>query len=161
MKFSRLLIICIAFLSVSCVLLGQPDDTLEEATVGLELAVDQLPQLEGFETIKVIQEAFSHTEYGMTCYYARASIAVGASLPAPEALDQYVEALQSQGWVLTGTQYQQTKSLVLGSNSLIEIYFGEPGIELKDEIDLDELNRTYQSTLFIRLDYMMPNMDDC
>ena len=158
MKFSHLLIISIAFLIGSCGLL---DKSLEEATVSLELAIDRLPKLEGFETIKINQEAFSHTEYGLTCYYARANIALGSSLPASDALEQYVEALQSQGWTPIGKQYQQTKTLVLGSNSLIEVYLGEPGIELKDDIDLEKLNQIYQSILFISLDYMLPNSTEC
>jgi hypothetical protein len=161
MKFSRLLIVSIAFLSVSCGLLSKSYDTLDEAKDGMEQAVEQLPQLDSFETIKINQRVFSHTAYGLTCNYARASIAVGSSLPAPDALDQYVEALQAQGWTLTGTQYQQTKSLVVGSNSLVVIHFGYPAIELKDEIDLDELNQTYQSILYIRVDYMLPTRDEC
>jgi hypothetical protein len=151
----------IAFLIVSCVLLDKSDDTLEEAKIGLELAVDQLPKLDGFKTIKINQEAFSHTEYGLTCDYARANIAIGSSLPASDALDQYVEALQSDGWTLKKNQYQQTKSLAQGSNSLIVVYFGEPTIELKDDIDLERLKRSYQSIMFIRLDYMLPNSNEC
>ena len=161
MKFSHLLLISIAFLIGSCGLLDKQDHALEEAKVDLELAIDQLPKLEGFETIKINQEAFSHTEYGLTCYYARASIAIGSSLPASDALEQYVEALQSQGWTPIGKQYQQTKTLVLGSNSLIEVYLGEPGIELKDDIDLEKLKQSYQGILFMRLDYMLPNSTEC
>ena len=161
MKFSHLLLISIAVLIGSCGLLDKQDNALEEVKVDLELAIDQVPKLEGFETIKINQEAFSHTEYGLTCYYARASIAIGSSLPASDALEQYVEALQSQGWTPIGKQYQQTKTLVLGSNSLIEVYLGEPGIELKDDIDLKKLEQSYQGILFMRLDYMLPNSTEC
>jgi hypothetical protein len=44
---------------------------------------------------------------------------------------------------------------------LVVIHFGYPAIELKDEIDLDELNQTYQSILYIRVDYMLPTRDEC
>jgi hypothetical protein len=117
--------------------------------------------LDSFATALIDQGVYSQTEYGKTCFYGRAYIVAGSQLTASDALDQYVEALQIQDWRLKEKTYQDSKTLLLGSNSLIVVYYGEPWPVFKKDIDLERLYQIYQSILFIRVDYMLPTRDEC
>lgn len=158
---SLLLIINIAVLIASCSLMSNSDSELRKVSDGLETLLDELPQVDGFDTIKTVQQEFSHTEYNLTCYYARANVALGAPISAPEALDSYTGALAAQGWVLEKNQHQSTRVLSKGSNALIVINLGEPGVELKNEVDIEKLGQIYKGLIFIRLDYMLPPRAEC
>src|SRR5574341_414748 len=94
------------FLMVACVqqinhLLKQ-----QEARAGLEELIAELPQIDGFDTIRIVNFDSSFTAYGKTCYYAIDYLVIGSTLSEREALDVYTERLKSSGWKSEDRQYE-------------------------------------------------------
>lgn len=143
----------------SCVLLESEEQ--RQARAGLKVAVEELPQISGFETVKTINEEFRSEEGEGRCYYARAHIIMGTSLPEIEALDAYVKALQSLGWVPSHKQYERARALKRGVHELIVVYSGEPGIETRDAVDYGHLRSIYRAVVFVTLNFEVPARDGC
>jgi hypothetical protein len=127
----------------------------------LDAAVAQLPQLAGFDTIKVVYREFRSTEYERKCFYARAYVIIGSSLPEVEALDVYAEQLQLLGWKLEGRQYNTERGMMRGLHEYIGVRSGEPDVDIKDAADYFQLRATYPSIIFVMLDFILPNRDEC
>lgn len=132
-----------------------------EARIGLDALVTQLPELRDFEKVKVVYREFSNTEYGVTCYYARAFIITGTRLSESESLDVYTAKLESLGWMPREKQYETSRVLYYEMNDRIVVRSGEPGVDIKDALDYAQLRKDYQSVIFIRIDYMVPNREEC
>lgn len=134
-----------------------------EAKSGLDALLTQLPKVDNFETIKVEYFEFSDSAYGKTCYYARAYVFLGTSLPLPKALDTYEERLESLGWMLDSRPYEQYETarvLFHGDHDLLVVESGRPG-SVMDAEELAALRVRYPSVIFVSLDYMMPQRDGC
>lgn len=133
----------------------------QRARSGLEKLMTQLPQPEGFNVIKVIQQEFSDTAGGTTCNYARAHLVIGTSMLETEALDIYEQNLKTLNWISREQQYKTSRALYYGNNGRIVVRSGEPGVDVKDAVDYEQLRKTYQSVIFVRIDYMVPNREMC
>ena len=150
---------CIAILLCSTVSCARSQR--REARAGLDAAVTQLPKPAGFDTIKVVYREFRSTEYERKCFYARAYVIIGSSLPEVEALDVYVEKLEALGWVPREKQYKTTRVLRRGTHERIVIELGQPGVDIKDAVDYAQLRNTYPTIIFVRVDFMLPSRDEC
>jgi hypothetical protein len=134
-----------------------------EAKAGLDNLIKSLPQFKGLDVVKTVSLEFSNIEHGNgpPCYYARGYIIVGSALPGTEALEAYAQSLRLLGWTPKGTLYETSNVLVYEKNARLEIYSGEPGVDIQDAADYARLKQMYTSVIFIRLDYMLPSADEC
>jgi hypothetical protein len=96
-----------------------------EARAGLDAAVTQLSKPAGFDTIKVVYREFRSDEYERKCFYARAYVISGSSLPEVEALDVYVEELEALGWVPREKRYNTTGVLRRGTHERVTVKAGQ------------------------------------
>jgi hypothetical protein len=153
-----------AFLSIAvflCLMVSCAVGEQRKARAGLDASVAQLPELREFDTVEVVHREFSHSGPRTTCYYARAYAIIGTSLPAEQALDVYVEELQSLGWEFDGRQYKTERGLKRGVYELVVVRSGEPGVDVKDAVDYAQLRAVYPTIIFVRLDFMLPSRDKC
>ena len=132
----------------------------QEARAGLDTLITQLPELADFDAVKIVRFEFSDTAYGKTCYYARSYVILGSSLSEAEALTIYARRLQTLGWVPRDEPYD-TSVLYGGLSALAIVTSGEPGADIKDALDYNQLRRIYRSVIFVRLDYMLPSRKEC
>jgi hypothetical protein len=134
-----------------------------EARNGLDPVVSQVRQFQDFDVVTVKYYDVYDDEHGQgaVCYYARAYLLIGTSLSLPEALDVYAQHLQSLGWTLEGRQYETAKGLVRGVNERAVVESGEPGPELQNAADLDQLRKTYRNLIFLNIDYVLPAVTGC
>lgn len=137
-----------------------PYVAMREARTGLNSLVGQLPDLAGFETTKVEYFDLADSAHGKTCYYARAFVIIGSSLPMEDALDTYVEKIQSLGWAFDGRQYTTARTLVRGKHDLLVVESGKVGSVLNAE-EFTILHNRYRSIILIRLEYILPQRDGC
>jgi hypothetical protein len=158
-----LVIPALLLLTVSCTQYADHLQQQSAAKAGLDKLIKNLPQFKGFEKVKTVSLEFSNIEHGKgsSCYYARGYIVVGSVLPETEALEAYTQNLRSLGWTPKGTQYKTSSVLVYEKNARVEIYSGEPGVDIQDAVDYTQLRQIYSSLIFIRLDYMLPSADEC
>jgi hypothetical protein len=133
----------------------------QKARSGLENLMRQLPQSEKFNVIKTIKQEFSHTGGEKTCYYARAHLIIGTSMPETESLDIYEQSLKTLNWVPREQQYKTSRVLYYGNNDRMVVTSGEPGVDVKDLVDYEQLRKTYKSIIFVSIDYMLPNREEC
>lgn len=151
-----------ALLLVSC----SPVVSLEkqrEARRGLDAALAQLPTLASFTPVKVLVYESYDNEHGgeHVCYYAKGYVIVGSSLPYAKALDVYAHQLQSLGWTFDKAQYTLSRLLSRESNEDAVVYSYEPGPEIREAVDYAQLKKSYESIIVIRIDYTVPNGQDC
>jgi len=157
MKWLRVVLaIAALFITSSCVSLK-----MEEARAGVEASVAQLPVLSEFDTVKVVYQTFCYSAYGLTCYYGRAYIIMGSSLPEDEALDMYAGALMLSGWMPSGIQYDTARELERGEHELVVIRSGQPSVDIAGAVDYLQLRSAYESVIFVELDFMLPNRESC
>ena len=134
----------------------------QEARQGLDQVVaNDLPSLEGFETIKVASFDLSDTVYGDTCYYARDFLILGGSLTEAEALDRYAAKLESSGWMPKGKQYPTSKGFKYGDHAITVARIGDLDPGLRDYVDYEQLRKTYPSIIFVRVEFMLPHREGC
>lgn len=136
---------------------------LREARQGLDPAVAQVRQFPDFDviTVKYYENYDDEHGPGPTCYYSRAYLLVGTSLPLPDALDQYARQFQSLEWRFQGRQYQDSRKLVRGASERAVFDTNGPGPELKDAADYGELRRTYRSLIYVNIDHILPAVASC
>jgi len=158
LKSATLALIC---LLMACAQQRSDEAMVEQARIGLDTALSQMPNLPEFVTVDTIAFQFSRTEHEQTCYYARGYLVLGASLQAAQALDLYVESLRLSGWDLDTRQYETSRLLSRGNNEWMEVRFGEPGVDIEAQIDYEQIQRTYNSVIFVRLDYVLPSVGNC
>jgi hypothetical protein len=135
--------------------------TYQKARSGLENLITQLPQSEEFNVIETIRQDFSFTVEEKTCYYARANLIIGTSMPETEALDIYEQSLKTLNWVPRGQQYKTSRILYYGNNDKLVVTSGEPGVEVKHAVNYEQLRKTYKGIIFVSIDYMLPNREEC
>ncbi|HRQ42701.1 MAG TPA: hypothetical protein PLD25_32715 [Chloroflexota bacterium] len=120
----------------------------------------ELPDLDHFQTIRIVSSDFSHSSNNVTCYYARDNIILGTLLSEVDALNTYVRSLQELGWE-PGWGDPLPKSLALDEHTLLEVSVGQPPPIIRHAIDYEELRKTYQTFVFVKVDYMLPNRGSC
>ncbi len=162
LKLCNITILTLCFLALaSCGILDKRA-AQRETREGLEAIVAQeLPELEAFEQVKVVSFDDSRTEYGITCYYATDYLIMGTRLSEKEALEHYREGLLPLGWTDSGTQYPSSNKLYYGQNARIVFWYGDPGVNIRDAVDYDQLKKFYQSIMFVRVDYIQPAREGC
>lgn len=105
-------------------------------------------------------------EGGYACSYTRAYVILGTQRPATEVLDAYSEQLPRLGWVLRTESYHLELMPVLrifirGRHERLVIEPLGEGTEVADSVDHEALKRTYATLLVVRIDYMLPQRDNC
>ncbi len=154
-------IIFLLCLSIFCVQQISYFKKQQEAKLGRETLVGQLPKLKNFDVIETVYQDFPDKITGRTCYYARTHLVIGTSMPESKALDAYEQNLKILNWISGGQQYETSRVLHYGDNDRVVVRSGEPGIDVKNVVDYDQLRETYQSIIFVRVDYMVPNREMC
>ena len=158
--FAPILVLCFLLLA-SCGILDKKAQQ-RKTREGLEsISSQELPELDGFDLVKVVSLDLSSSDYGKTCSYARDYLIIGTSLPESDALERYVEALLRLGWTREGDQYPTSNNLIHGKNARIVVRYGDPGADVRDAADYDQLRDNYQSVIFVRVDYILPERDGC
>ena len=133
-----------------------------EARQGLDrIVANELPTLNGFDTIEVASFDSSDTVYGETCYYAGDFLILGGSLAEAEALDRYAAKLESSGWIPRTRQYPTSKVFMYRDHVQMNVRTGDLDPGLRDYVDYKQLGKTYSSILFIRISFMLPTREDC
>lgn len=148
-------------LLISCAQQRSEEAMVQQARVSLDTALTQMPSIREFVTIDTMAFQYSRTEGDQTCYYARGYIMLGSSLQTEQALDLYVENLRLSGWELSPRQYDISRLLWRGSNERIEVWFGEPGVDIENHIDYEQAQQDHISVIFVRLDYVLPTVENC
>ncbi len=159
-------VLCILLLSY---LLTSCDDPItqvrqqQEAKVGLGTALAELPQSPEFATVKVVslERVDNGANFGSTCYLERGYVILGSSLSEEETISLYFQKVQSIGWIPIGEQYPRSKTLYRKPNESMEIYVGEPGVDIEDAVNYAGLRKTYKSIAFVSVDYMVPSPGQC
>lgn len=155
-----LIIVILANSSLACT-----GERLQEARAGVENAVAQLPTTDSFETIAVTRTERSATAYGRTCYYGIAIIMIGTMLPQREALETYVQQLESLGWQLRGRQHEASRVLLRDRHELATVSYSpfevEAGWELQGNSSGLQDRIGHTTILVLWLQYMLPARDDC
>ncbi len=133
-----------------------------EARQSLEQVVaNELPTLDGFDTIEVASFDSSDTVYGGTCYYAGDFLILGGSLAEAKALDRYAAKLESSGWIPRERQYPTSKVFMYRDHVQMNVRTGDLDPGLRDYVDYVQLRKTYPSIIFLRISFMLPNREDC
>jgi hypothetical protein len=132
-------------------------DTREAVQQGLEVTVAQLPSSKDFEIVA----NGSGTSYDRECYYAQAGIAIGTSLPEEDALEQYVDELEQQGWIVTRDDLEYTRVLTRGDYERLSVTFKGPGFVMEMNEDYQRARENYPTFLFIVVDYILPGWAGC
>ncbi len=125
---------------------------------GLDAAMAQLPGAPLFEVVKSVTFEYVESEpgFGPDYYLARGYVIFGSSLPEQDALNTYFQKVQALGWVPRREQYTNSKVLRRASNELMEIYIGNPGVDINDTVDYALVRVRYKGVIFVRVDYMVP-----
>ena len=171
MRINRLVILLGAFTTLLCILfsiiIGQYlRGKLMQRNVRTELDilvnnVVPLPaEFEIIETISLDSLYFTET-FGKECFYARDYLILGSTLPASDALDAYARSLLSSGWITETRSYPTSRTLIYGENVRTVVEGGRPGVDVRNAIDYAELQRIYESIIFVRIDYAIPRRDGC
>ena len=92
---TRRLLALSSFVLVSCSVISCDYAEQQKARKGLDRLVDQLPLSSDFEIAARMLDGSSSLE---TCHYAEILILLGSALSEAEAMDLYVDELQSMGW---------------------------------------------------------------
>lgn len=131
-----------------------------QARQGLDLVLNELPDLEAYKTIKTVSFDSSREGSTTTCYYATDYLIIGTSLPELVARETYIEVLQSMGWE-PGWKEPLPTRLTDKKNTIIQVTAGDPVPLIRHAVNYDEIRKTYQSIIYLRVDYMIPNTGDC
>jgi hypothetical protein len=134
---------------------------LQQARSGLDTAIAQLPSSAEFTVVAIIPEEFSSTDYGKTCYYAQANIAVGTALPGTDALATYVNELTLQGWVVERDNLDRSRVLVRGEHERIAVSLDGPGWIIERDEDYQHARDTFPIFLYISVTYILPSRENC
>lgn len=139
------------------------DQKRQEARAGLDTVLAQLPELKEITRVKtLVYESYDNEHGEDVCYYAKGYVILGTSLPATEALDAYAQALRSTGWVNeTSDEYKTSRMLILGDQERIVVSSGDPGLEIRNAVNYEQLRQLYTSVIVIRVDYTLPKRDNC
>lgn len=162
----KMLMYFLAPFVLSCVLVacGQPTGWImqERARAGLDAALAELPQSSEFQIYRVVYSKVLDIEgRGSECYYGRGYAVIGSSLLEREAIISYFQMVQSSGWISEGEQYNVSKLLKRGLNERMELYVGDPDVDIKDAVKSVQLRNGHQSLVYVRVDYMLPSRDQC
>ena len=144
----------------------QIEAELDQAKAGLDKAVAELPQYEQLDLVHSAELRWPHTEYRETCAYARAYFVFGTQLPVSDVLDMYTRELQTLGWVLETSPRERsymasTRSFIRGDHELLVIETGRPGFAIEQDINYEKLRNIYASLPTIRIDYILPQREEC
>jgi hypothetical protein len=126
-----------------------------------QLVSDDLPQIEGLEILEIVSSTWSRTEYSQTCHYARDYLIIGAFMPVEEALERYFIEAELMGWIPRDIQYDSSRVLRLEEHARLVVETSGPGVDIRDAIDYEQARDVYQSLLFVRVDFMLPQRDGC
>jgi hypothetical protein len=127
-----------------------------EVRTGLDASVNRLPELVGFETITI-----SYGQSSMkTCHYAEAVIMLGTAFPEEDALETYVDELQSSGWMLSARQHEREKVLTRDAQERI-VVSGFPSWKDKADEDYIQAKSIYPTVIFVSLWFYVPQRDGC
>ena len=162
----KLLLWIMLALVVICVLVtgtwvAYRDWRLNQVQDGLETIGAQLPDQGDFHTVTVLSGASPNVDYGRTCYYAQAYVAVGSELPEGYALDTYVSELQRQGWQVERDNLGWARTLVRGDNEVIDISIHGPGWIIEREESYQRAREIYPTMLFVAVTFMQPGRNQC
>lgn len=144
-------------------LLGCGPAHLQQARTGLDAAVAQLPEPDGFSIVTVIVEEFDRTWNRQRCCYGQALMAVGTDVPSEEALELYTEALKDQGWVVQpdyGT-LKWTKVLCRGEYETVDVRTGAAGLITASDERYKREKDNYASFVYLTLTYSLPSRAVC
>ncbi len=134
---------------------------LQQARSGLDTTIAQLPGSGEFAIVTILRGESASTDYGRTCYYAQAYIAVGTFLPGREALAAYVHELSLQGWTVAQDEYEDAKVLVRGEHERLSIELGAPGWIVEREESYQRAREVYPTILNIVVTYILPGRENC
>lgn len=143
---------------VSCI--GPPHE-LQEVRNGLDVTVAQLPSSSCFDIVTVLSGASSSRDYGSTCYYAQAGLAIGTSLSEEDALKTYTDELMSQGWVLKQNDLERSRVLIRGQHERITVGLGGPGWMMEADEDYQRAKQIYPAFLFVTVTFVLPGREGC
>jgi hypothetical protein len=128
----------------------------------LDRDLRELPQPEGFHLIMVItgreEERGPTKEDG--CYYAGAYIVFGTTLPAQEAMECYVRALEAQGWRLANAESWEW-FLVRAEQEELTISAQGPGPIIEMEPAYQQARERFPTFIYITLRYILPRVRGC
>jgi len=135
-----------------------------KARSGLDLAVAQIPEMEGFTNLKVVYQEFYDSEHGngKVCYYARAFFVIGSSFSKTEAPLAYAQRFQSLGlgWIAREDPFEPTV-MFRGDNEVAIVTSNKPDYVVHDAVDYTRMEKIYVSIIFLRLEYQLPSRAEC
>jgi len=132
------------------------------AEAGLSRDLSELPVLPEFKIITTIQNQYEELQRsGIICFLSRGHAVLGSALPPSDAIEKYYGYVQKLGWQPRKEQYPNSRVLHRGKNELMVIDILQPGVEVRDAINYEELLRKYRSIVFVRIDFNVPANEDC
>jgi hypothetical protein len=146
---------------VVCLLASCTQQKLREARKGLDGSVAQLPSVSDFDVVTILSGESSITGSPKTCYYAQAYVVLGTSLSEEKALDVYVDELQSLGWTTERSDLENLRVLGRGMHEQIAVSYGGPGWTIETNEDYIRAKDIYPTIIFVTVDFMLPNRDEC
>jgi hypothetical protein len=139
-----------------CVVVSCNHQKWQEVRTGLNTSLDQLPKLPGFETVTTLRGESSMKG----CYYAETRVVLGTSLPEKEALDVYVDELESLGWIANERQYERERVLKRGTQERIRVttYLG---LSVETDENYIKAKDAYPTIISVSLTFYVPQRDGC
>ncbi len=144
-----------------CSMSSCTQEKLQEAKDGLNMSVAQLPNLSDFDVVTIMSGESSATASGETCYYAQAYVVLGTSLPEEKALEVYVDALESLGWIIERSDLERTRVLSRGMYERITVSHGSPGWAVESNEDYKQAKNIYPTVILVVVDFMLPGRERC
>lgn len=159
----RRLYLLLLIVGLSGGLLGCVSVHLRQARAGLDAAMAQLPEPDGFSVLTVVVEEFDRTWDQQKCYYAKALVAIGTDLSDEDAMQGYTEALAAQGWVAQpdhGTLIS-TEVLHRSEYERISVYTGAPGPIIESDERYRQVKDLYSTVVTLVYAYCLPSRAEC
>ena len=123
--------------------------------------VQHLPQILGFDFITQQATSFASDETGHVCTYGRTWVVLGTHTAAQEALEHYAGALQSLDFHLESHQLELSRHLTRGVHERVVVGAFGPVEIFRNNRDYMAAVEKYQTVMTVRVDYILPNRDEC
>ena len=136
-------------------------DMLSQVGSQAQQVQQTLPLPPSFTIIKTKILTFDFTARGATCYYGRAYQIMGSELTAAQAIEIYTSFLRKTDWAIEGVQDAASPVLMQGNHTRLNLYSGDPGVDVEDVVNYEQIQATHVTIVTVRIDYMLPQRDEC
>ena len=153
----------LALTMLICFLASCKPRMYRKVVAGCDATVAGLPQSDAYVVVTTLRYEVDRDWGEGTCYIGEALIALGTNMSEEEALRDYVEQLNLQGWTerKLPIEYSESIELIRNDKERMIVHVGNPGFLIESDETYQKAQDLYPTFVFLMIHYYLPDREMC